>query len=128
MHLVSSAGTIYDRNGDVLVTSKDGQREYNNSASVRKATLHVVGDPEGYISTGAQTVFRSQLTGYSLLSGLYRSKDEDKNAANYNITLTVDGQLSSTAYQAMGNYRGTIGVYNYKTGEAGALIFRSKDA
>lgn len=116
-HLVSSAGTIYDRNGDVLVTSKDGQREYNNSASVRKATLHVVGDPEGYISTGAQTVFRSQLTGYSLLSGLYRSKDEDKNAANYNITLTVDGQLSSTAYQAMGNYRGTIGVYNYKTGE-----------
>lgn len=113
-HLVSSSGTIYDRNGKTLVTATEKGRKYNESAVVRKSTLHVVGDSDGFISTGAQTAFKSQLTGYNLINGLYRTEDDRKN---YDLTLTIDADLSAAAYNAMGNYRGTLGVYNYKTGE-----------
>lgn len=118
-HIYSSSGlvggsTIYDRNGEVLVETVDGNRKYNKSANVRKATLHVVGDAEGYISTGAQTAFASQLTGYDLINGLYSMKETP-----HDLTLTIDAGLSATAYKAVNakSYQGCVGVYNYKTGE-----------
>ena len=119
-HIYSSSGlvggaTLYDRNGEVLVQTVDGQRKYNDNATKRKATLHVVGDAEGYISTGAQTAFASQLTGYDLVNGLYSMKDTP-----HDLTLTVDAGLSATAYKALteqGYDKGCVGVYNYKTGE-----------
>lgn len=124
-HIYSSDGlvggsTLYDRNGDVLVETVDGKRQYNSSSAVRKATLHVVGDAEGYISTGAQTAFASQLTGYDLVNGLYSMKETP-----HDLTLTVDAGLSATAYKAMteeGYDKGCIGVYNYKTGEVLAAV------
>ena len=124
-HIYSSSGlvggsTLYDRNGDVLVETVDGQRKYNKNATVRKATLHVVGDAEGYISTGAQTAFASQLTGYDLINGLYSMKQKP-----HDLTLTIDGGLSATAYRAMtekGYDKGCVGVYNYKTGEILAAV------
>lgn len=124
-HIYSSDGlvggsTLYDRNGDVLVETVDGKRQYNSSSAVRRATLHVVGDAEGYISTGAQTAFASQLTGYDLVNGLYSMKETP-----HDLTLTVDAGLSATAYKAMteeGYDKGCIGVYNYKTGEVLAAV------
>lgn len=119
-HIYSSNGlvggaTVYDRNGDILVQTVNGNREYNSSSTVRKATLHVVGDAEGYISTGAQTAFASQLTGYDLVNGLYSMKEKP-----HDLTLTIDAGLSATAYKAVtekGYEQGCVGVYNYKTGE-----------
>lgn len=124
-HIYSSSGlvggaTLYDRNGDILVQTVDGDRKYNTNSTVRKATLHVVGDAEGYISTGAQTAFASQLTGYDLINGLYSMKEEP-----HDLTLTVDAGLSATAYKALtenGYDKGCIGVYNYKTGEILAAV------
>ena len=48
-HLVAGgqmtwAGTISDRNGEVLVGSQDGVRSYNSDAGIREATVHTVGD------------------------------------------------------------------------------------
>ncbi len=119
-HIYSSSGlvggaTLYDRNGDILVQTVNGDRQYNGSSTVRKATLHVVGDAEGYISTGAQTAFASQLTGYDLVNGLYSMKEKP-----HDLTLTIDAGLSATAYKAVtekGYEQGCVGVYNYKTGE-----------
>jgi len=106
-------GTITDRNGEILAETVDGERVYNDDADIRKATLHVVGDDEGFISTGAQTAFRARLTGYNLVNGLY-GNDTNKD---YNLQLTIDAELSKTALNAIGSYKGTIGVYNYSTGE-----------
>ena len=39
-----AAGAITDRDGVVLVETKDGDRVYNDSKSIRKSNLHVVGD------------------------------------------------------------------------------------
>ena len=40
---IVSAGTIYDRNGKVLASTVDGKRTYNESKTIRRATLHAVG-------------------------------------------------------------------------------------
>ncbi len=107
-------GTLTDRNGKILVETQGNKRVYNSNANVRKATLHVVGDAEGFISTGAQTAFKSQLTGYNLFNGLYHVSQKDES---YNMALTIDADLSVAALKAMGSHQGTVGVYNYKTGE-----------
>ena len=48
-----SVGRVLDRDGDVLSEVVDGQRTYYDNATVRKATLHAVGDLQGNIGTGA---------------------------------------------------------------------------
>ena len=58
---LAQAGAIYDRNGEVLAQTVDGERVYNENASVRKSLLHVVGDNSLNISTAAQSMYRSQL-------------------------------------------------------------------
>ena len=71
-------GTIYDRNGVMLLNcTKDGL-VYPSDASLRKATVHAVGDPKGNIATGAINVFRPQLIGYDLLNGTYDTTKEWK--------------------------------------------------
>lgn len=108
-----NTGTVYDRSGEVLVTSEDGERVYNSSKAVRMATLHIVGDSSGYISTGTQSLYRSRLSGYSFVNGIYSLLSGKSDA---NITLNIDAQACRRAYEAFGDYNGTIIVYNYKTG------------
>ena len=65
-----SVGRVLDRDGDVLSwVDESGQRCYYSNATVRKATLHAVGDPNGAIGTGALVAFADQLSGYNLLTG-----------------------------------------------------------
>ena len=46
-------GRVLDRDGDVLSwTEEDGTRRWYDNATVRKATLHAVGDAQGNIGTG----------------------------------------------------------------------------
>ena len=104
---IVAAGTIYDRNGKVLAQTVNGERKYNSNSTVRRATLHAVGDLEGFISTGAHSAFRSQLTGYSFLNGVY---DLKRNGAGNDITLTIDADLCVTAYNAL-NGRKAQSVY-----------------
>ena len=76
-HLYNNAGqlkggTILDRDGDMLSTlDEDGNRIYNDDATVRRATLHAVGDKNGNIGAGALTSFADKLSGYNLLTGVY---------------------------------------------------------
>ncbi|MBR4241919.1 MAG: penicillin-binding protein, partial [Eubacterium sp.] len=65
------AGTITDSKGEILAQTVDGDREYSKNATTRKSTLHVVGDPKNFISTGVQNAFDSKLTGYNIMFGVY---------------------------------------------------------
>ena len=49
---LTGAGKITDVNGRSLAETVDGKREYNDSATTRRSTLHTVGDTKGFISTG----------------------------------------------------------------------------
>ncbi len=115
-----SAGTIYDRNGVVLAQTVNGERVFNPNKTIRCATLHTVGDLSGFIATGAHSAFRSDLTGYSLINGVYnleRHGDDGKD-----LHLTIDANLCAEAYKALGNNKGTIGVLNYSTGEIICMV------
>ena len=108
------AGTIYDKDGDVLAETKDGDRIYSDSATTRKSTLHVVGDPKNFISTGVQSVYSARLTGYSLLFGVHNIQ---KYGKGNDLKLTIDRDICDEAYKALDGRKGTVGIVNYKTGE-----------
>jgi len=113
---VLSSGTVLDRDGDVLSTVKNGKRVYYGNADVRKATLHVVGDLQGNVGTGALNAFADKLTGYDLLNGAF---DAEKGNDLY---LTIDAYYNNVAYRALNGRSGTVAVYNYKTGELLCLV------
>lgn len=122
-HLYSNSGqlkggTILDRDGDVLSSlDENGNRTYYPDADVRRATLHAVGDPAGNIGSGALTAFADKLSGYNLLTGVYSPLGTGNN-----LYLTIDAYLNNIAYQALGGMSGTVGVYNYKTGEILCMV------
>lgn len=113
---VLASGTVLDRDGDVLTTAEGGKRTYYPDETVRKATLHAVGDLQGSIGTGALNAFADKLTGYSLVNGAFGA---DRGNELY---LTIDARYNYAAYQALGGKRGTVAVYNYKTGEILCMV------
>ncbi len=108
------AGTIYDRNGVALAETVDGERVYNDDATTRKSTLHIVGDPKNFISSGVQSVFDAKLTGYNTLVGVYNI---EKYGKGNDLTLTIDSEINNVAYNALNGRKGTVGIVNYKTGD-----------
>ncbi|MBK5253629.1 MAG: penicillin-binding protein [Peptostreptococcaceae bacterium] len=107
-----SRGSIYDRNGEILIQcTKDGII-YSNDAEIRKATVHTVGDIYGNISNGLLNLKKGDLIGYSFINGIY-SPDDTGNE----IYLTLDANACEVAYNALGDHNGTVGVFNYETGE-----------
>lgn len=111
---LSSAGEIFDRSGNTLAYSQDGERLYNSEYTTRLSTLHVVGDDSLNISSAIQSSYRSQLIGFNYLWGLGLPSSLK---AGGNITLTIDSSACNAAYNALGEHNGAVVVYNYKTGE-----------
>ena len=112
------SGTVLDRNGEVLTTvDEDGNRVYAGDKVRRTATLHAVGDLYGNISTGALSAFAQKLTGYNPIFGAFGAEQGGNN-----LYLTVDAGLNEVAYQALGGKKGTVAVYNYKTGEILCMV------
>ncbi len=123
-HIYSSgeltvAGTIFDRNGVSLVSTNKDERIYHDDKSTRLSTLHVIGDSQGYIATGIQTVYRAELIGYNFVDGIYKTISSDEGC---DINLTLDAKVSAAAYNAMNGNKGTIIVYNYETGEIICMV------
>ncbi len=114
-----SAGSIYARDGEVLAKSNGSKREYATSKALRTATLHTVGDTAGFISTGMHSVYKQELSGYSFINGVYLLKEYGQGS---DIYLTIDAKASAAAYKALGNNKGTVGVYNYQTGEVLCMV------
>lgn len=111
---LENAGKIIDRNGTVLAESIDGQRVYNDDYSVRCACLPVVGDNSINNSTAVQTIYRSELSGYNFIFGLGLP---DSMKSGKDITLTIDSNIQTAAYEALGDNKGAAVLFNYKTGE-----------
>ncbi len=108
------AGEVKDRNGEILAKTENNKRIYNESERIRRSTLHIVGDTEGYISSGVQTAYKTKLTGYNFLTGMYSLT---KYGKGNDVTLTVDSKISAKAYDALNGKKGVVAAYNYKTGE-----------
>jgi len=110
-------GALYDRDGDLLMKNTPDGPIYNDSASVRKALMHVTGDKDNNISTGVNRAFTDELIGYDFINGVYTLNNEGEN-----LTMTLDADICATAYNALNGRRGTVGVYNYQTGEIICMV------
>ena len=104
-------GVVVDREGTMLLDMNDG-KTYASSAALRKATIHWLGERDGYISAPALTTYSAELAGYDLLGGLYTYGDTSGIA-----TLTLSADVQQVALNALGDRKGTVAVYNYQTGE-----------
>ena len=113
---VLAAGTVLDRDGDVLSDVRDGKRIYHENETVRKATLHAVGDLKGSIGTGALNAFADRLTGYNRINGAFGAKRGGE------LYLTIDARYNYEAFQALKGRSGTVAVYNYQTGEVLCMV------
>ena len=110
------SGTVLDRDGDVLSSVENGHRTYYENETVRKATLHAVGDLYGKIGTGVLNAFADKLTGFDLVNGAFGAE------RGSNLYLTLDARYNYEAYRALGGRAGTVAVYNYKTGEILCMV------
>ena len=109
-----AAGHITDRNGEILAKTENNERIYNDSERIRRSTLHIVGDTEGYISSGVQTAYKTQLIGYNHITGLHSLI---KNGRGNDVKLTLDSELCAVAYDKLSGRKGVVAAYNYETGE-----------
>ena len=104
-------GVVLDRNGELLLDTTD-QRTYPESLSLRKSVIHWVGDREGNISAPALPNYSDALSGFDLINGIYSYAGTGGEAV-----LTLSARVQTVAMEALDGYKGTIAVYNYKTGE-----------
>lgn len=104
-------GTLVDRSGEVLLDITD-DRTYSDDTATRKSTLHWLGDRKGYINAAAVTNYAAEMSGFDLINGLYSSE-----GTGGEMELTLSARIQNVALKAMDGRKGTIGVYNYKTGE-----------
>ena len=111
-----STGTVLDRDGDILSSVEDGKRTYYENETVRKVTLHAVGDLQGNIGTGALNAFANKLTGWNFLNGAFGAD------LGGELTLTLDARYNYEAYQALNGKAGAVAVYNYKTGDVLCMV------
>ena len=104
-------GQIADRDGNLLL-DLTGNRTYSNALSLRKSTIHWLGDRQGNISAPALSHYAKEIAGYDSLSGLYAY-----GGVGGQVTLTISAKLQMAALEAMGDYKGTLAIMNYRTGE-----------
>ena len=104
-------GVVADRDGFLLLDTNDG-RTYSNLEQLRRATVHWIGDRYGSISAPALSHYAKEMAGFDYFNGIY----------NYGQTggvaeLTLSAKIQTAALEALGNQKGTVAVFNYKTGE-----------
>ncbi len=104
-------GTVTDRSGEMLLDLNES-RTYSQNANTRKSTLHWLGDRTGYISAGAVSSHAAEMAGFDRVDGIYASGGDSGS-----IHLTISAKVQNAALEAMAGRKGTIGIYNYKTGE-----------
>ena len=104
-------GVAVDKDGILLLDLNDG-RTYSNSLALRKSTVHWMGDRYGSISAPALPNYAGALAGYDLFNGVYQYGQTGGVAK-----LTLSSKAQMAALEAMEGYKGTVAVYNYKTGQ-----------
>ena len=99
-------GQVLDRSGNLLL-DMTAKRTYTDDLSVRKSTLHLLGDRQGRISAPAIAHYGKEMTGYDLVDGLY-SYDGDAGQA----VLTISAEVQAAALKAMGESLHPICLYS----------------
>lgn len=106
-------GMVVDRMGNLLLDFGNG-RQYSNDPATRKSTLHWLGDRGGNISARAIARYAGAMAGYDLVNGVYNYSGVGTEGTQI---LTISSRVQNVALKLLYGRRGTVAVYNYKTGE-----------
>ena len=107
----TGSGIVTDREGILLLdTRKD--RSFSEDGKIRQAVLHWLGDRQGNIATRVMGDYVAEMSGFDHLDGVYAYGDVAGEA-----TLTISARVQTAALEAMAGRKGTVAVYNYRTGE-----------
>ncbi len=109
-------GVIVDRSGTVLMDNTQG-RTLADDATVRASMLQILGDNEGYITPYLLNEYGDELAGFNRISGTRHMGDGEGR-----MTLTLSAAVQRAALNALNGQHGTVGVYNYKTGEILCMV------
>ena len=109
-------GVIVDRSGTVLMDNTDG-RTLADDATVRASMLQILGDNEGYITPYLLNEYGDELAGFNRISGT-----RHMGGGEGRMTLTLSASVQRAALNALNGQHGTVGVYNYKTGEILCMV------
>lgn len=104
-------GVVVDRDNTLLLNLNEG-RAYSNLLAIRQATVHWVGDRYGSVSAPALPYYAAEMAGFDRLNGVY---NYGQSGGVAELTLSAKAQMA--ALEALGDYKGTVAVYNYKTGQ-----------
>ena len=107
----AGCGQITDRDGILLLDNTD-DRTYTENEVLRKAVIHWLGDREGNISAPVLSHYADRIADFNIVSGVY-----NYGGMGGQVTLSLYSKLQMAALEAMGDKKGTVAVYNYKTGE-----------
>ena len=110
-------GALYDTDGELLMRNTSDGIIYNDDSDVRAACMHITGDRDNNIATGANRVFLERMIGFDFINGIYSLNNDGED-----VSLTLDGDACATAYRALSGRKGTVGVYNYETGEIICMV------
>ena len=102
---------VHDRDGNLLLDTMES-RVYSDNSSVRQATLHWLGDRNGHIRGTVLYDHMEDMIGYDPVNGVYGYSD-----VRSNVSLTLSSRVQVAALKALSGRKGTVAVYNYKTGE-----------
>lgn len=125
--LTVQRGQIVDRNGVVLAETTEQDGIYYRSWPVESAhTVTGYYSPNRYGSTGIEATYEQELSGQagtnpieSTIRGLF-----GREKAGANVELTINADLQTIAYNALGPHNGAIVVLDIHTGET--LVLASK--
>lgn len=105
-----SEGVVKDCTG-LFLLDLSGTRVYSENELIRKSTMHWLGGRDGNIQAPLLSGYKEQMLGYDLTTGTYVYGENVPQ-----IQLTLSAQVQAAALEAMGSYKGTVAVYNYRTG------------
>ena len=110
-------GGLYDVKGSLLMKNTADGMKFNEDSDIRAACMHITGDKDNNIATGANRVFLDKMIGYDFINGIYVLNNE-----GVDVNLTLDADVCATAYRALDGRKGAVGVYNYKTGQVVCMV------
>lgn len=109
-------GVVVDRSGIVLLDDTN-ERKFADDATVRASMLQLLGDNDGYITRYLLNEYGDEMMGFDRINGMRHSEKQ-----NGEMTLTLSAYAQKAALNALGGQKGTVGVYNYKTGEILCMV------
>ena len=105
-------GAVVDSEGVLLLDMEEEKFIYSSDEKIRKATVHWVGDRYGNVEVFALANYVDNMVEHDILNGLYAYSEKE-----IVTQMTINSRMQVAALEALGDYKGTVAIYNYKTGQ-----------